>query len=180
EYRITGEGSGRPLLVAGPPSPATRLDPAVPLGGATADPGRFAGPEDARLEVGRDGIPVAVDRAPQLPEVAVLVTDLTRPAGPDAPLSVALRLDDESASRPSPAKIVLIAAALVAWAAAGALLAVAGRGPPRSPARSATTSSCTTRASPRSPGSTGRCRGGSRSWASPRSSSGCPRSSRAC
>lgn len=135
EYRITGEGSGRPLLVAGPPSPATRLDPAVPLGGATADPGRFAGPEDARLEVGRDGIPLAVDRAPQLPEVAVLVTDLTRPAGPDAPLSVALRLDDESASRPSPAKIVLIAAALVAWAAAGALLAVAGRGPPRGRAR---------------------------------------------
>lgn len=132
EYRITGRGSGRPVHVAAPPSPATRFDPAVPAPDAAPDPGRFAGPADAQLRVLRNDIQLATDQAPQLPEVAVLVTDVTRlPAGVDAPLSVALRLDDESASRPAPLKVALIVAAVAALPITGALLMLTGRGPPR-------------------------------------------------
>jgi hypothetical protein len=134
EYRITGSGSGRPVHVAAPPSPATRFDPGVPVEGAPVDRSRFAGPGDAQLLVLRDGVQLATDQAEQLPEVAVLGTDLTRlPAGVDAPLAVTLRLDDESASRPAPVKVALIVAVLVVLPVTAALLVLADRGPPRRP-----------------------------------------------
>jgi hypothetical protein len=132
EYRITGQGSGRPVHVAALPSPATRFDPAVPIGQATPDPDRFAGPTEAELRIALDGARLAADLAAQLPEVAVLVTDVARvPAAVDAPLSVVLRLDDESASRPGPLKIALIAAVLAALLVTAALLLLADRSVPR-------------------------------------------------
>ncbi len=132
EYRITGQGSGRPVHVAAPSSPATRFDPAVPIGQAMPEPDRFAGPADAELRIALDGAEQAVDLAAQLPEVAALVTDVARlPGAVDASLSVALRLDDESASRPAPLKIALIAAVIAALPITAALLLLADRSVPR-------------------------------------------------
>jgi hypothetical protein len=132
-YRVHGEGSGRPLHVAAPPSPATRFDPGVPAGRAEPDPGRFAGPADAWLRVSRDGAELATDRAARLPEVGALVTDVAAiPAG--GGLSVALRLDAESASAPGPLKIALLAVALALLPITGVLLLLADRAPRRSSA----------------------------------------------
>jgi hypothetical protein len=125
-YRVSGEGSGRPVHVAAPPSPATRFDPGVPAGSTEPDPGRFAGPTDAWLRVTRDDAELTTDHAAQLPEVAALVTDVT---AVDAGLSVTLRLDDESASTPAPLKIALIVVVLAALPATAVLLLLVDRAP---------------------------------------------------
>lgn len=134
EYRIRGHSDGRPSFLAGPPSPAGRLDSAVPLGREPPPPDRFARPDNAELVVERDGGLRAAAAVEQLPDVDLLLTSLgPLPAGPEGLLAVELRLDDEFGGRPTPLKIVLIVLVAAAVLGAGLAALVADRARPRLP-----------------------------------------------
>jgi cell wall arabinan synthesis protein/EmbC-like arabinotransferase in arabinogalactan biosynthesis/arabinosyltransferase-like concanavalin domain-containing protein len=124
EYRITGRSAGLPSF-QDVEMPAIAADPGAPK------PSGLAGPDNARLEISRDGRVLFGEDTDQLPDVDVLATSLTSvPAGG---LSVTLRLDDEFSSTATPLKRLLIGGLLGGLLVAGALLVLLDRRTPRVP-----------------------------------------------
>ena len=121
-YRITGEGDGRPVDVRGPPTPVSGIGPAVPVERVPPAPSAVAGPTSAVVAVTRDGAEVGSWRGERLPDVDVLVSDLTTGA-----VGVTLRVDDEGTSAPAPLKVALAVVVGLALLLTAALLALADR-----------------------------------------------------
>ena len=109
EYRISGRSAGLPTFLAQPPSPAGRIDPAVPVGRELPPPGRFATADNSTLVIARDGRDLVRLPARQLPDVDMLATSLPQlPANMAGGLAVELRVDDEFSSSPTALKMVLL------------------------------------------------------------------------
>jgi hypothetical protein len=126
EYRITGTSKGLPSYQSPPNPEINPSDPRAP------DPATFAAPDNAHLTITRDGTRLVGTDALQLPDVDLLATSLTSvPAGG---LSVTLRLDDQFASSPTPVKLGLVVAVLVALLLTALLLIRLDRHTPRVPA----------------------------------------------
>ncbi|MDQ4009901.1 MAG: arabinosyltransferase domain-containing protein [Actinomycetota bacterium] len=114
EYRITGRSAGLPSYVRPPLNPA---DPAPDLDA-------FAGIDNAKLVISRDGRDLIRTPAEQLPGVDMLVTSLPGlPADIAGDLAVELRVDDEFTSSPTPLKSALTAVLVLALLATAVLLA---------------------------------------------------------
>ena len=127
-YRIAGQDAGLPVDVRGAPTPVSGIGPGVPIEREAAAPGTVAGAASAELIVSRDSAEVGRWQGERLPDVDVLVSNLT--GVPPGALAVTLRVDDEVTSAPAPLKTALtivLVAALVVTAALLLLVDRAGR-----------------------------------------------------